>query len=120
VTAPAGDAVRASTPPRTAPPRTGSPSLAAAIADVDSRHPSGSDLEHLTAAAAIAEALDRCGEELVQHFVTNARARGESWSAIAEVLGVSRQAVHEKFATRTPDDSSGSADLPGETDDDST
>jgi len=32
--------------------------------------------------------------------VTNAREQGWSWQAIANVLGVSRQAVHQKYNRR--------------------
>ncbi|MGO8891369.1 MAG: sigma factor-like helix-turn-helix DNA-binding protein, partial [Streptosporangiaceae bacterium] len=32
--------------------------------------------------------------------VDNARAHGWSWQEIAEILGVSRQAVHKKHARR--------------------
>jgi predicted DNA-binding protein YlxM (UPF0122 family) len=34
--------------------------------------------------------------------VDNARRRGWSWQEIADVLGVSRQAVHKKHARRNP------------------
>jgi hypothetical protein len=48
----------------------------------------------LTAVAAL--------RKLVEHLeslqVRNARARGWSWQAIAEALGVTRQAVHQKHA----------------------
>jgi DNA-directed RNA polymerase specialized sigma24 family protein len=38
-------------------------------------------------------------ESLEQLQVRNAREQGWSWQQIAEVLGVSRQAVHKKFGT---------------------
>lgn len=51
----------------------------------------------LTAVAAL--------RKLVEHLealqVRNARARGWSWQAIADSLGVTRQAVHQKHAHRT-------------------
>jgi DNA-directed RNA polymerase specialized sigma24 family protein len=37
-------------------------------------------------------------ESLEQLQVENARAMGWSWAQIAEALGVSRQAVHKKYA----------------------
>jgi DNA-directed RNA polymerase specialized sigma24 family protein len=39
-------------------------------------------------------------EELQELQVTNARDRGWSWQEIADALGVSRQAVHKKYAGR--------------------
>jgi hypothetical protein len=39
-------------------------------------------------------------EELQELQVENARAHGWSWQRIAAALGVSRQAVHKKYAGR--------------------
>jgi DNA-binding NtrC family response regulator len=41
-------------------------------------------------------ALRRLVEELEVAHVQHARAEGMSWQAIADVLGISRQAVHKK------------------------
>jgi DNA-directed RNA polymerase specialized sigma24 family protein len=45
-------------------------------------------------------ALARLQERLEAVHVANARARGWSWQAIADALGVSRQAVHQKYNRR--------------------
>lgn len=45
-------------------------------------------------------ALQRLQERLEAIHVANARAQGWSWQAIAEALGVSRQAVHQKYNRR--------------------
>ena len=45
-------------------------------------------------------ALRRLLERLEALHVQNARARGWSWQEIADVLGVSKQAVHKKHAER--------------------
>lgn len=45
-------------------------------------------------------ALRRLLETLEVLQVDNARERGWSWQAIADTLGVSRQAVHKKHAGR--------------------
>ncbi len=45
-------------------------------------------------------ALRRLLEQLEAVQVRNARAHGWSWQEIAEVLGVSRQAVHKKHRER--------------------
>ncbi|MFN2489498.1 MAG: RNA polymerase subunit sigma-70 [Actinomycetota bacterium] len=39
-------------------------------------------------------------EDLEELQVTNARGRGWSWQEIAVALGVSKQAVHKKYASR--------------------
>jgi hypothetical protein len=48
--------------------------------------------------AAVA-ALRTMVDVLEQLQVDNARTKGWSWQAIAERLGVSKQAVHKKYAT---------------------
>jgi hypothetical protein len=48
-------------------------------------------------------ALRKLVERLETLQVRNARAHGWSWQAIAEALGVSRQAVHQKHAQRGRD-----------------
>jgi len=45
-----------------------------------------------------ASALRRLAETLECAQVANARRQGWSWQDIAEVLGVSRQAVHQKHS----------------------
>jgi DNA-directed RNA polymerase specialized sigma24 family protein len=45
-------------------------------------------------------ALQRLQERLEAVHVLNAREQGWSWQAIAEELGVSRQAVHQKYNRR--------------------
>lgn len=45
-----------------------------------------------------ASALRRLAEALEAAQVNNARNHGWSWQEIAEVLGVSKQAVHQKYS----------------------
>jgi DNA-directed RNA polymerase specialized sigma24 family protein len=45
-------------------------------------------------------ALKRLHERLEALHVANAREQGWSWQAIADALGVSRQAVHQKYNRR--------------------
>jgi DNA-directed RNA polymerase specialized sigma24 family protein len=61
-------------------------------ADVGSKDPSTG----LRAVAALRHLLERL--EALQ--VGNARSQGWSWREIAEHLGVSKQAVHKKYARR--------------------
>src|SRR5579872_7122038 len=65
------------------------PALAAAADSSDPR----------TGLRAVA-ALRRLLEQLEAVQVDNAREHGWSWQEIAEILGVSRQAVHKKHARR--------------------
>jgi hypothetical protein len=58
------------------------------------------------ALSAIAELRDRL-DELEDVQVENARRLGWSWSEIAKPLGISRQAVHHKHATRVLDEDPG-------------
>jgi len=43
-------------------------------------------------------ALRRLLERIERIHVTNARERGYSWQEIADELGVTKQAVHKKYA----------------------
>jgi predicted transcriptional regulator len=45
-------------------------------------------------------ALRRLLERLERVHVENARRAGRSWQEIADELGVTKQAVHKKYATR--------------------
>ncbi|WP_141577795.1 hypothetical protein [Actinomadura sp. WMMA1423] len=56
-----------------------------------------------TGLAAVA-ALRRLADELEALHVGNARARGWSWQAIADALGVRRQSVHKKHAARSAEE----------------
>jgi DNA-directed RNA polymerase specialized sigma24 family protein len=67
------------------------PELASAAGSADPR-------AGLRAVAALRRRLDHL--EALQ--VGNARSHGWSWQEIADVLSVSRQAVHKKYARRRP------------------
>ena len=62
------------------------------VAGVDSVDPA----EGLRAVASLRRLLD----QLERLHVGRARSQGWSWQEIAEILGVSRQAVHKKHARR--------------------
>jgi len=47
-------------------------------------------------------ALRRLAERLEALQVDNARRQGWSWQEIADALEISKQAVHKKYAGRTP------------------
>lgn len=72
-------------------------------------------MDHTQQLAAAASAADPATglravaalRKLVEHLETlqvrNARAHGWAWQAIADALGVTRQAVHQKHAHRARD-----------------
>src|SRR5215472_5848661 len=64
------------------------------------RQDSSSDqpLDQLVAAAAAAAQLEEITDALLGHFVDRCRRDGRSWSEISNALGVSKQAVHKRFA----------------------
>jgi ATP-dependent Clp protease ATP-binding subunit ClpA len=65
------------------------------------RQDSGSDqpLDQLVAAAAAAAQLAETTDALLGHFVDRCRRDGRSWTEISSALGVTKQAVHKRFAS---------------------
>ncbi len=55
-----------------------------------------------TAAAAVAE-LEDTSDALLGYFVDRCRREGRSWSEISAALGVTKQAVHKRFAANLAD-----------------
>jgi ATP-dependent Clp protease ATP-binding subunit ClpA len=64
------------------------------------RQDAGSDqpLDQLVAAAASAAELEETTDALLGYFVDRCRRDGRSWSEISAALGVTKQAVHKRFA----------------------
>jgi len=56
-------------------------------------------LDQLVAAAAAAAELEETTDALLGHFVDRCRRDGRSWTEISAALGVTKQAVHKRFAT---------------------
>jgi ATP-dependent Clp protease ATP-binding subunit ClpA len=65
------------------------------------REDSSSDrsLDQLVAAAAAAAQLEETTDALLEHFVDRCRRDGRSWTEISAALGVTKQAVHKRFAS---------------------
>ncbi len=57
----------------------------------------------ISALEAIAR-MRRCLDELERKAVESARAKGATWSEIAEAVGVTRQAMYQKFRQRPDSD----------------
>src|SRR5262249_38158872 len=54
-------------------------------------------LDRLRAAVLVVEEVRSQGDQLLDRFVAAARQERRSWSEIGEVLGVSKQAAHQRF-----------------------
>src|SRR4051812_17369477 len=76
--------------------------LTDAIGWAERRATSAQPLDQLAAAAAVAQDLSGISDQLLEHFVTRARAADCSWATIGEAFGVSRQAAHERFGSPAP------------------
>lgn len=57
----------------------------------------GGPLERVASAVSMAAELTVRADELVDHFVAEARTHGCSWAQIGEQLGVTRQAAQQRF-----------------------
>jgi ATP-dependent Clp protease ATP-binding subunit ClpA len=66
----------------------------AVIEDAGTLDPIG----QLAVAAATASDLEQTTDALLGHFVDRCRRDGRSWSEISDALGVTKQAVHKRFA----------------------
>jgi ATP-dependent Clp protease ATP-binding subunit ClpA len=60
-------------------------------------------LDQLVAAAATVAQLEDTNDALLGHFVDRCRREGRSWSEISGALGVTKQAVHKRWATSIAD-----------------
>lgn len=74
-------------------------SLEGLIEQVTSRV-AGSELDRLAEAVRISDEIGSLSDELVGHFVEQARSAGRSWSEIGQQLGVSKQAAQQRFVSR--------------------
>jgi ATP-dependent Clp protease ATP-binding subunit ClpA len=64
------------------------------------RQDAGTDdpIDQLAVASAAASDLEQTTDALLGHFVDRCRRAGRSWSEISAALGVTKQAVHKRFA----------------------
>lgn len=59
---------------------------------------SGDELDELAAASTTVTEINQTSDAVLGYFVDQARAAGRSWVEISGVLGVTKQAVHKRFA----------------------
>jgi hypothetical protein len=67
------------------------------IEHVRTQRPDGDALIRLAEATTVAGNLAKLADELVGHFVEEARGAGASWSQIGESLGVTKQAAQKRY-----------------------
>ena len=79
---------------------TGSVRLDDLIAAIKNVHTD--ELEQLTDAVLAAEHLGDVADHLVGHFVDQARRSGASWTDIGRSMGVTKQAVQQRFVPKDP------------------
>ena len=60
-------------------------------------------LDQLVTAAATVAQIEDTSDAMLGHFVDRCRRDGRSWSEISTALGVTKQAVHKRFATSVAD-----------------
>jgi hypothetical protein len=71
-------------------------SLADLIARLDQELPDTSDLARISEAQLRAQTLADLGDQLVGHYVGQARQAGASWSEVGDAIGVSKQAAQQR------------------------
>jgi hypothetical protein len=74
-------------------------SLDSIIEQTRGLHPASRPLDRVADAVELAAGISQLGDHLVNFFIDEARGAGESWAAIGERLGLSRQAVQKRYAT---------------------
>jgi hypothetical protein len=66
-------------------------------------HPDADPLLQLQDAVVVGDRLETLGDDLVGHYVHQARDDGATWSAIGESMGVSKQAAQKRFVVSLSD-----------------
>lgn len=67
---------------------------------VQAEQPDAAPLDQLSDAVGVADHLGVLADQLIRHFVDQARDAGVSWAEIGNALGVTKQAVQKRFVTR--------------------
>jgi hypothetical protein len=77
---------------------------------INAQHPDGDPLARLSDAVLVSQRLGELADQLIGHYVDQARRSGATWNAIGESMGVTRQAAQKRFAADLP--GLGRGDLP--------
>jgi hypothetical protein len=78
-------------------------SLADLITRLDNDLPESGALSKITEAQVRSRTLNALGDQLVGHYVAQAKQDGASWSEIGEAIGVSKQAAQQRWVPKTFD-----------------
>jgi hypothetical protein len=70
---------------------------------VVTHNPEGDALVHLRDAVLVSRFLEEQADQLIGHFVDEARESGASWTTIGQSLGVSKQAAQQRFVLAEDD-----------------
>lgn len=79
---------------------TETPRLGDLIDVIKHRHPDDDPLGQLADAVLLGDHLGELADQLIGHFVDNARHRGASWSEIGRSMGVTKQAAQKRFVAK--------------------
>jgi hypothetical protein len=74
------------------------------ISFVTEQHPDGDPLACLAGAVLVSAHVSEQADNLIGHFVDQARRSGATWSQIGSSMGVTKQAAQKKFVPRWGDD----------------
>ncbi|CCH32779.1 Clp protease N-terminal domain-containing protein [Actinosynnema sp. NPDC047251] len=64
-------------------------------------NPGGDALAHLADAVTVSDRLGEAADQLIGHFVAEARNTGATWTEIGKSMGVTRQAVQKRFVPKS-------------------
>ncbi|MFD4872681.1 Clp protease N-terminal domain-containing protein [Streptomyces sp. NPDC058420] len=73
-------------------------SLADLIARLDEELPQSNELARISEARLRAQTLSDLGDQLIDHYVSQAKQVGASWTEIGDAIGVSKQAAQQRHA----------------------
>jgi ClpA/ClpB-like protein len=80
------------------------------ISHINDNQPDGDPLARLSDAVLTSRRLGDLADQLIGHFVDQARRSGAAWSAIGEAMGVTKQAAQQRFVASPA--ALGARDLP--------
>lgn len=80
------------------------PTLARLLRAVETQRGDEAPLDRLVAAVELAEQVRGTADDLIDHFVQEARTAGCSWTEIGGTLGVTKQAAQQRFVMVAPPD----------------
>lgn len=77
-----------------------SPEFDDLVRKVESRSSETNPMQRLTDSVIVAAQLEEMADDLIGHFVEEARSSGASWADIGQAMGMTRQAAQKRFVGR--------------------